>query len=179
MRAKIVTPARPAIQTKEELESAAGDVSGLLLELSRVKAEMDAKLLTVREEYEAYISRLNSAIEPRLEDIRNWAERNRLSAFAERRSLELLHATIGFRTGQQKLALLKGMKWAAVLDMLKIRLGGRYVRTKTEPDKERLLADREILGKDKLRELGLEVVQDEAFLLEPRRDDLPPVEGTR
>jgi phage host-nuclease inhibitor protein Gam len=179
MKAKIVTPARPAIQTREELEAAAGQVAALLIERDETAAEMNAALQQVREHFEPRLARLDADVAPLLADVKGWAEEHRLTAFGEKRSLDLLHATIGFRTGNPRLGLRRGVKWNMVLDMLKTVLGGAYVRSKEEVDREGLLRDREALGAGKLARLGVEVVQDEAFFLEPKREDLPAVPGTR
>ena len=113
------------------------------------------------------------------EDLKEWAEAHRLDTFQERKSLDLVHATIGFRTGMPRLALRRGIKWALVLEMLKVRLGGRFVRIKSEIDKDALLAERDTLGKEKLASLGVEVVQDESFYVEPKREDAPAIAGAR
>ena len=66
-----------------------------------------------------------------------------------------------------------------MLEFLKQRLGARYVRIKEEIDKDRLLADRETLGKDKMASMGVEVVQDESFFVDPKRETPPAIEGVR
>lgn len=179
MRAKIVTPARPAIETREELERVAGEVSAMLLGRENIQNRMDAEILEVRERYEQVIASMGEEIKPLLADLQAWAEEHRLDTFQERKSLELVHATIGFRIGMPRLALRRGIKWALVLEFLKARLGGRFVRVKHEIDKDALLAERDALGKEKLASLGVEVVQDESFYVEPRREDRQPVAGTR
>ena len=92
--------------------------------------------------------------------------------FVKRKSLDTTHGTLGFRTGTPKLKTLKGFTWASVTNLLQEFLPN-YVRTVTEPAKDKLLADRddEIVQKS-LGKVGLMVVQDESFFVEPKKEEL-------
>jgi phage host-nuclease inhibitor protein Gam len=69
------------------------------------------------------------------------------------------------------LKTLKGWTWALVLERIGALRLTQYIRTKSEPDKEKLLADREKLG-DRLTEVGVQVVQAETFFVDPKREAL-------
>ena len=95
---------------------------------------------------------------------------NREELFTKRKSLETTHGTIGFRTSTPKLKTLKGFTWASVLNLLKEFLPD-YVRTAEEPAKDKLLADREDEEVSALfPKVGIAVVQDETFFVEPKKE---------
>ena len=71
---------------------------------------------------------------------------------------------------QLKAPARRGITWSSVLLLLTQLKRWDYIRAKTEPDKEKLLADREKLGDEGLAELGVAVVQDETFFLEVKRE---------
>ena len=98
--------------------------------------------------------------------------------------IELQCAKIrGFRTGTPKLKTLKGFTWASALELVKEFLPD-YVRQTWDIAKDKLLADREgtvqepgnPLGPGKsmyeqMAKCGMQVVQDEAFYVEPKKED--------
>ena len=81
----------------------------------------------------------------------------------------MTHGTVGFRTGNPRLKPITKFTWAKVLETIQrsATFASSYVRTKAEVDREKLLADRDELGADGLRVLGLKVVQEESFFVEP------------
>jgi len=169
-RLKKTPPAPPA--TREEMEALVGEIAALTYTQREQMAEMDGRLQQVRAEYEGALAELRLLLDDRMERARLWAVTNP-EAFGAKRSIDMMHGAVGFRTGMPRLKTLRGITWALVLELLaKYRLSD-YVRMKTEPDKDKLIADREKLG-EKLRDVGLECVQDEAFFIEPKMEKVPP-----
>ena len=85
--------------------------------------------------------------------------------------METVHGTLGFRTGTPKLKTLKGFTWGAVTNLLTEFLPG-YVRTVVEPAKDKLLADRDDEQTAALfPKVGITVVQDETFYVEPKKEE--------
>src|SRR5262249_41068458 len=122
----------------------------------------------VRRHYAEILGGLDEQIAARVELAREWAEAN-LAAFGGGRSLELAQARIGFRTGQPQLKTLSGWTWQRGLGKAKaLRSAGEFVGTKEEVNKQRILLEREEIGTEKLRELGVKVAQEEAFFVEPK-----------
>ena len=93
------------------------------------------------------------------------------------------HGTIGFRTGTPKLKLLRGFTWISALPLVKEFLPD-YVRQSEEVAKDKLLADRDAdvmtagdpLGpgtpmKEQMAKCGIQVVQEEAFFVEPKKEE--------
>ena len=95
----------------------------------------------------------------------------------------MAQGTIGFRTGTPKLKTLKGFTWESALNLVREFLPD-YIRKKEEINKDKLLTDRDIeyasVGKGEavaqpmgslMAKCGIQVVQDEAFYVEPKTED--------
>ena len=94
--------------------------------------------------------------------------------FKKKKSFLMSQGLIGFRTGTPKLKTSKGFTWAAILKLLGVdELGKTYIKTVEQPMKDRLIADRE---KDTVKLLmkktGIEVVQDETFYIELKKEEI-------
>ena len=100
---------------------------------------------------------------------------NKEELFAKKKSVESAHGVFGFRTGTPKLKNLKGFTWAAVTNLCKELLPS-YIRTSEELAKDKLLADRELAEVAAyFPKIGVQVVQDETFYVEPKKEnDAPP-----
>jgi phage host-nuclease inhibitor protein Gam len=166
-RVKKVPPAPPA--TREEMEALVGEIAALTITRDEHTNEMDSRILDIRQEYEAVLAENRLVLDEKMERARLWAEMNP-EAFGAKKSIDMVHAVVGFRTGMPRLKTLRGVTWNLVLEMLSKRRLTDYIRTKSEVDKDRLIADREALA-DKLPAIGVEVVQDQAFFVEPKRED--------
>jgi len=157
---------------QEEMETAFADYARADARIQKINATMDIEMTRIREKWQDELTKLGEVKEKSFDILQAYAMENRDELFSKRKSLETTHGTIGFRTGTPKLKTLKGFTWASVLTMLKEFLPG-YVRTVEEPAKDKLLADRE----DEevaalLPKVGVAVVQDETFFVEPKKEDL-------
>ena len=135
-------------------------------------AAMDEQIQAVREQYEAQLAAQNADLDQRMTLARFWSEANP-QEFGAARSIETVHGVVGWRTGQPALKTLPGWTFDRVLQTLKTMGVLGYIRVKEEVHKQNLLADREALGLEKLRELGLRVVQEETFFVEPKLTAVP------
>lgn len=164
------TKTATTIKGREELEGVMGEFAQSFIARGQLALAMEERLALVRKDYETRLSDLDAEIEALLADLEAWAALNP-AEFADRRSIDLVHGTIGFRTGNPTLKTIKGVKWEHVLDMLKCSgLADRYVRKVEEPNKDALLADREKIGADRLQTLGLRVDQTERFYVDARKE---------
>lgn len=133
-------------------------------------AQMDVDITRVREKYDAQLEQLRQRCEKEMEIIQAYCTENKERLFDKKRSMDTVHGTVGFRLGTPKLKLLPRMKWDMVLDNLQHYLPA-YVRTTTEPAKDRLLADRALEEvANNLRKVGLTVEQEERFFLEMKKE---------
>lgn len=157
------------IKTREELEAVMGEYALALITRGQVALAMEEKINLVRKDYEGRLADFDAEIEALFGNLEAWAALNPTD-FAGKKSVDMVHGTLGFRTGNPALKTIKGCKWEHVLDMLKCAGMGKYVRQIEEPNKDALLADREIIGAAKLAALGLRVEQTERFYVEPKTE---------
>lgn len=135
----------------------------------KINAVLDEQFTKLREKYADELARIGEVKNTSFEVVQRYSEENYDVLFAKKKSLETTHGIIGFRTGTPKLKTKKGFTWAAVLELLKVKLP-TYVRVKEEPNKELLLVNREQISST-MPEIGLEVVQDETFFIELKKED--------
>ncbi len=169
-KSKRLTLSGPSITTRAEMETLVGEITALTIQKDAATALMDEEISRVRKSFEDILSGFSEDIDEKLAVARDWAEANP-SEFGDGKSIEFTQGKVGFRCGNPTLKPLSGWTWVTVLDRLQ-QSARSYLRTIEEVNKEALLADRELLGADKLRELGVRVVQDEKFFLEPKREAL-------
>jgi phage host-nuclease inhibitor protein Gam len=153
--------------TQNACEEAFADYNACISDLQVLEGKMNAEITRVKEKYESRISLLQAERDDAFEVMQAWAEYNP-DRFADKKSLDFTHGTIGFRTGMPKLSLLRGFKWPAVLQLVKQNLPA-YVRVKEDVDKERMLADRNAID---LKRVGVCVEQDETFFVQPRLEEV-------
>lgn len=158
--------------TSEQMEQAFADYAKADARQQKITAEMDIQMAKIREKWQDELAKLAETKETSFDILQAYALENRDELFSKRKSLETTHGTLGFRTGTPTLKTRKGFTWASVLEMLKEFLPN-YVRTKEEPAKDKLLADREDEEVAALfPKVGVVVVQDETFFVEPKKEDL-------
>lgn len=158
------------IETREEMEATVERIARATIARDGLMAEMDHELTEIRARYEPQITAYGQELDAAMALAQRWAEANP-AEFNGRKSIDMMHGVVGFRTGTPKLKLLSGWTWTKVLDVLKLNKVVEFVRTKEEVDKECILANRETISEDTLKRIGVKVVQDESFFVEPKRDD--------
>jgi len=159
----------PASITREEAETAFAAFAEADARQQKISATMDVLITKIREKYADELARLSDDKETNFEIIQVYATNNR-DDFGHKKSMDLVHGIIGFRTGTPKLKLRKGFTWPSVVNLLKEFLPG-YVRTTEEPAKDRLLADRDVPEvSTQFQKLGIAVDQDETFFVEPKKE---------
>ena len=150
------------------IESLAAEITLLKNSHRACSVELDLALHDLRRRYSQILANLDRQIADRMERARAWAEANP-SEFGRAKSLELAHAVIGFRTGQPQLKPLAGFNWRRILRRLKsVPHYAGLIRVTEEVNKQRILLQRNQLGHSQLHQLGLRVVQEESFFVEPK-----------
>ena len=140
-------------------------------QIQKINAEIELQCARIREKQADRLSQLDAEREQAFDVLQAYAVENKAELFAKKKSLDMAHGTIGFRTGTPKLKTLKGFTWASVLQMVREFLPG-YVRTSEEVAKDKLLADRDEDGMfDKMSKCGITVTQDETFYVEPKKEE--------
>jgi len=156
----------------EQAEQIMSDYAMLDARVSEITSKMDQKITEIRELHAEALQSLGDKRTERLTQLQLFAETNK-QLFDKKKSIEMAHGVIGFRTGTPKLKTIKGFTWPAITNLLKQFLP-EYVRTVDEPAKDKLLADRE---KEEVKKyfnregVGCEVVQDETFFVELKKEE--------
>jgi phage host-nuclease inhibitor protein Gam len=164
--------------TREQAEQAFADYASADAAVQEITARMDQEITQIREKYADQLAELGEQRAKSFETMQSFAFENKEALFTKRKSVESAHGVFGFRTGTPKLKTLKGVTWAAVTNLCK-ELLPEYIRTTEETAKDKLLADR---GKEEVAALfpkiGIEVVQDETFYIELKKEDEMPNAAT-
>jgi phage host-nuclease inhibitor protein Gam len=163
----------PELTTRADVEETLQNVAHLTLLRDDQEVAMNEQLHCIRKLYEPKITNADQEIDRLSASLKTWAENN-VDEFGKRKSIEMFFGAIGFRTGTPKLKTLSKWTWEKVKAALINHKMGHYTRTKTDVDKEKLLADRKTLGKEKLAEFGMKVHQDESFFVEVKRESIEP-----
>lgn len=159
----------PSTISREDAETAFAQYAEADAKQQKITATMDVQITKIRDKYSDDLSELAELKNKNFEIIQVYATNNR-DAFGNKKSMELTHGLIGFRTGTPKLKTLRGFTWPSVLNLVKEFLPG-YVRTTEEVAKDRLLADRETSEVNNLfAKVGIMVDQDENFFVEPKKE---------
>lgn len=156
--------------TNEKMESAMADFAKADARIQKITATMDVEMTRIREKYQEELGKLTEEKEKAFEVLQVFAVEQRETLFSKKKSLDTIHGTIGFRTGTPKLKTLKGFTWASVTNLLREFLPD-YIRKTEEAAKDKILADRDCENvKENLSKVGLSVVQDETFYVEPKKE---------
>lgn len=171
--------------TREAAEEALGKYAKADAQIEKINAEIDLQCAKIREKYQQKLGELACDRECAFDTLQAFATENQADLFTKKKSLDMAHGTIGFRTGTPALKTLKGFTWASALTLVKKYIPD-YVRTKEEIAKDKLLADRELEAVefmeseitkkripmcDAMAECGIIVAQDETFYVEPKKED--------
>lgn len=154
-------------------------------QIQKINAEIDLQVAKLREKHASRLAELDAEKTKAFDTLQAFATENQAELFTKKKSLEMAHGVIGFRTGTPKLKTLKGFTWASALQLAKRFLPG-YIRQTEEVAKDKLLADRdgnvamevngeatavEVPMRQAMAECGIQVVQDEAFYVEPKKEE--------
>lgn len=157
--------------TRDQMEEAFGQFALADAQHQGLTAKMDAEITKIRDKYSADLAERQKRREDAFGILRTYATENRLELFSSKKSMETTHGILGFRTGNPQIKQMKGFTVASSVNLLR-EFAPDYIRTKEEPAKDKLLADRENEGMDELMaKVGLIVDQDETFYVEPKKEE--------
>lgn len=159
-----------AVKTIEEAEQVMSEYATADAKMAQIQAKMDEQITAIREKYSDQLQALSDTREDKLNTLHFFAESN-AQLFDKKKSLQMSHGVLGFRTGTPKLKLLSKFTWGAVTEMLKDRLPA-FVRIIEEAAKDKLLADRDNAEVNKhFAKCGIIVVQEESFFVELKKEE--------
>lgn len=160
---------KTVIASRAEAETALGEIAACTAQLNALRAELDQEITAARQRFEQRIDALSKQVEEKSGLLQQWAEASPEEFREGRKSVELLHGRIGFRTSTPALKTVAGWTFKKVLEVVE----RAFVRVKEDLDKEGILATyaRGELTDAELKRVGLRVVQEEAFFVEPKLED--------
>lgn len=157
--------------TREAAEDAFACYAKADAQSAKILADIDLQCAKIREKYSGKLAELDGEKEKAFDTLHAYATENQDELFTKKKSLEMAHGVIGFRTGTPKLKTLKGFTWASALQLVNEFLPG-YIRQTCEIAKDKLLADRDMEDiVPQMSRCGIQVVQDETFYVEPKKEN--------
>lgn len=172
MASKRIRNVGPVLRSRADVENTLGTIRDMTIEKNRISLDRESRIKAIEDEYKGRLGDIDEQLQLRTESVKAWADANP-SEFAGARSIELTHAVVGYRTGQPQLKTLSGWTWDRVLEKLRdLAIWRPYIRTKEEVNKAQILADRDTLDIAELKAVGMRVVQDEAFFVDPKLEEI-------
>lgn len=163
-RIKLAAPLIDVPKDRTAAESLAGKITTLKLKEAMLAAQLDGHIKDVRSNYEGHFAVIKDDITPMVDALHAWAEAHP-EEFNGKKSTDLLHAIVGWRTNPPSLKPLKGFTWAAVLERIKNLGRIDFIRTKEELNKEAILANRD---EENLKSIYVQVLQEDEFFVDPK-----------
>lgn len=140
--------------------------------LKAIEAEIELQKQEFVKKYENRLSLLNEQREEAFECLQTYCEFHKEDLFTSKKSMELAHGVVGFRMGTPKVEKSKKVTWDGVIEELKL-INPDFVRSKEEVNKELIISMRnEEEAMSTMKRIGVSVVQDEAFFVEAKHEDL-------
>ena len=139
--------------------------------LAKIEAKMNEEINRIKSKYQDSITELTESQEEPKEILEVYAKENQ-GEWGKKKSMELLHCIIGFRTGTPKVVKDKKYTWELITETV-MKLFPNLVRTKTELDKDAIIA---LSKEDGFKEIAekccIDVVQEESFFVQPKVEEL-------
>ena len=160
--------------TRARAEQITGEIAFLQLNKNDQSIEMDRQITQIREMYETGFAALDKEIREKTALLETWAANNPDEFPKNRKSIDMVHAVIGYRTGMPKLKTLLKWTWSRVLDAILAAKIDQYTVVKVTVNKDAIISEHNqlLITNDTLKPLGIEVVQDETFFVEPKLQEL-------
>ena len=159
------------ITSRESLEATVADVVKLKLQAAELTAAMEQEIAAVQERHKRGILATSHQIDAKEAGIYVYCQANRATLFSQKKSIDLLLATVGFETNPPSVEkLAKKDTWTSIAARLaNLDWGQAYI---VEPDPEisktKLIADRAKLTAEQLKQVGIAITQEEQFFIRPK-----------
>ncbi len=139
--------------------------------LKKVEAKMNEEINRVKSKYQDDITALQDSLTEPVEVLQVFAKEQQ-AEWGKKKSMELLHCIIGFRTGMPKVIKDKKFTWDGINDIVS-KVFPNLIRTKMELDKDAVIALSKGDGFDDIKkQCFIDVTQDETFYVEPKVEEL-------
>lgn len=161
------------ITSREGLQAVVADVVALKLAHTQATAAMEAEIAEVQKFHQEHLLSLSRRLESKEAGVFVYCQKQRAELFPDKKSLDLLLATVGFELTPPRVEKCSGKDTYGKIGLRLEGLdwGEAYVRyPEPEVNKELILADRAKLTPKQLQEAGLKIEQDENFFIRPKSD---------
>lgn len=159
------------INSRQALECVVADVVKLKLEHTLATTSMEREIADVQKRHQDTLLTIARQIEAKEAGVFVYCQKHRAELFPEKKSLDLLLASVGFETTPPRVEKTNSKDTFAKIGLRLESLdwGAAYVRyPDPEINKERILADRTKLSPEQLQEAGICIEQDELFFVRPK-----------
>lgn len=178
-------PATAIPATRDEVEAILADRARDVATLEQLIASLEGQITELRAKAQPTITAVEARVSEATKAVKAWADDHRAEFPAGSKSLELVHATLAYRTTPPAVALLRGWNEdKAVAHMAALGIPfQRFIRTKLELDRAAVLAaadagtqafTTESTDGVALSLVGLKIQQTERFAIEPREEVQAP-----
>ncbi|ASZ11077.1 host-nuclease inhibitor Gam family protein [Chitinophaga pendula] len=161
--------------THEQAQAASAEYAACKNELEELEVKMNGKINKVKDDYAEAIIVLSEKCTDSAAVLEQYAKEQRAS-WGKRKSLEMLHTFLRFRTAPPSVGKSKKFTWEAVVELLKKNNSlSQFLRTKEEVDKTAILAtkDAEILAS--LKECFITISSKEEFYIDIKKEEVATV----
>ncbi|MDR2188933.1 MAG: host-nuclease inhibitor Gam family protein [Azonexus sp.] len=168
-KTRIKTAAAPVEtpQTREQAAQKIARIGELSREITRIHADMNDQLAVVKERFEADAQPLKDQVDALTAGVQIWAEANR-DALTQNGKVKTAALTTGEIAWRLRPPSVRVTGAEAVLDLLR-RLGlSRFIREKSEVNKDAILNEPEAVASVP----GLAIIQGEDFVVTPFEAEL-------
>jgi phage host-nuclease inhibitor protein Gam len=163
--------------TLEQAQEAGQQFATNKTRLSKIEADINKQVDAIRAKYQEEITTLTEGIKEPMNILQAYASEQQQS-WGKKKSMELLHCVIGFRTGNLQVEKPSKLTWVVILELLKknSRSFKKFIRVKAEINKEAILAEKDnakLLAKLK-EKCSLTIGQEESFYVEAKAEQIAP-----
>lgn len=161
-KAKTAATLAPVPQTRDEATAAVREIGERQRELARIQADMNEELAAVRERFEAAAQPHTERIDQLTLGVQVWADAHRatLTQGGKTKTAVLPSGEIAWRIRPPSCRIIGA---EAVMDELRRLQLARFIRTKSEINKEAILNEPEAVAHIK----GIRIEQGEDFIVSP------------
>lgn len=165
------------ITDRAELEQVMGEYAAQVLERDRLTVAMEQQIQQIRAQYEPLIAACVDVGDGLFDDLHAWAALHP-AEFGARKSIELLHGTIGLRNCPPSVKQIRGVKCEHTLVAIKASGWNYLIRSKESLNKDEILARRTLDDDDpdkltdaQLKTIGVFVERGETFFADVKREN--------
>lgn len=140
---------------------------------TEIEVEMNRRIDDIKSEYQPELTELEEAQREPAEILAAYAGEQK-HTWGKKKSFELLHLVIGYRTGNLKATKPKTQSWEATIKLIR-KAFPKLIRTTEEINKEAIIALSKTDEKafEKLKKVGnIDVTRDETFYIEVKKEKL-------